>query len=128
MTEIIAVIMTHKGKTMITCVNPYTHAPAFKKIIDWKKKEDKETATVNAMLLFLSMMPKEIDHPVIARIVMPLTAIKSINPIVRQFLCKTVNKNNFKIIFQSYTSLNYSSRSDNICREMISYMWSVLNK
>ena len=128
MTEIITVIMTHNGRTMIACVNPYIKAPAFKKIIDWNKKEDKETATVNAMLLFLSMMPKETDHPVIARIVMPLTAIKSINPIVRQFLCKTVNKNNFKIIFQSYTSLNYSSRSDNICREMISYMWSVLNK
>ena len=128
MTEIIVVIMAYGKQTMITCTNPYKPGTSWKKIIKGKKREDKNTAIINAMLWFLSTIPKKLKNPVRTRIVMPLPTINSISPIIRQLIYRAMVQNNHNIIIQSYTSLDPRCRAHKIGREMISYMWSVLNK
>ena len=126
MREVIVVIAAYGKKTMIVCTNPYSKLPASKRIFKKAGSEDKDTAIVNAMLWLLTMIPKNLDQSVRTRIIMPSVSIKSINPIIKKMICRTMIQN--RIIMQTYMSLRFNCPSDRIAQEMLHYMFLELSK
>lgn len=123
MREIIVVIGAYEKEVMLVCADVRGRMPIYKKIIKKKKGETKDTAIINTMLWFLSIIPENLAQPVRTKIIMPTDSIKSINPITRQLLRRIMAQN---IVLQSYMSLSPDYPSNRMAKEIISYMWSVL--